>query len=69
MKCKIKYSVLSLQKLEEISGLSCVTNKSSSTVVLDSFTYDIFARQLGIEINEKPFKTAVAILDDEVKLC
>lgn len=64
-----KYSMLSLQKLEELSGLSCVTNKSSSTVVLDSFTYDIFARQLGIEINEKPFKTAVAILDDEVKLC
>lgn len=60
---------MSLQKLEEISGLSCVTNKSSSTVVLDSFTYDIFARQLGIEINEKPFQTAVAILDDEVKLC
>lgn len=55
-----------MQKLEELSGLSCITNKSSSTVVLDSSTYEIFARQLGIELNEKPFKTAVAILSDEV---
>ncbi|XP_063700192.1 uncharacterized protein LOC134830586 isoform X2 [Culicoides brevitarsis] len=51
--------------LDEISGLSCMCNKTSSTVVLDSITYEVFARQLGIDLNKKQFKTAVAILDDE----
>ncbi|XP_050498800.1 thioredoxin domain-containing protein 11 isoform X4 [Diabrotica virgifera virgifera] len=53
------------EKNISIAGLSCRTNKSLSFVAMDSLLHYYFARQLGIDLNNEPDKSAVVILNDK----
>uniref|UniRef100_A0A6P7H3K6 Uncharacterized protein LOC114345684 n=1 Tax=Diabrotica virgifera virgifera TaxID=50390 RepID=A0A6P7H3K6_DIAVI len=56
------------EKNISIAGLSCRTNKSLSFVAMDSLLHYYFARQLGIDLNNEPDKSAVVILNDKVSV-
>ncbi|XP_050498797.1 thioredoxin domain-containing protein 11 isoform X1 [Diabrotica virgifera virgifera] len=55
------------EKNISIAGLSCRTNKSLSFVAMDSLLHYYFARQLGIDLNNEPDKSAVVILNDKME--
>lgn len=53
---------------DKINGLACKTNRTLSLMAMDSFTYELMAERLGIELKDSDHNTAVAIIDNEVSL-
>lgn len=60
------YAVADLKDLSEITGYSCKLNRTSSIVMMDSLEYGIYAQRLGINLNHRPDRTTLVIVDPEV---
>lgn len=54
--------------LTQINGLSCANNFSLYMIAIDSVHNHHFAESLGIDVFSKKDKTAVVILDSQVRI-
>ncbi|XP_044758505.1 thioredoxin domain-containing protein 11 [Coccinella septempunctata] len=50
-----------------ITGFKCNTNKTLNFIAMDSLYYHHYAEKLGVDLFQRPNKTALVILDDKME--